>query len=131
MRNHSSFLRCLAAAIATTALFAAPNAFAGYVIDANVVTVRTSQYNTAFIFVSLPITNRPPCSAANTATQAFVIDVSTPGGKAMLQTALGAKLTNAKVIIRGQGETNVNTGCALFPATGGNGVESVDWIDLK
>ena len=56
---------------------------AGYVENTTVVKVRTTELNTALVFVSTPIINRPACSAGGT-EQLFVFDISVPGGKAIL-----------------------------------------------
>ena len=97
---------------------------AGYVENTTVVKVRTTELNTALVFVSTPIINRPACSAGGT-EQLFVFDISVPGGKAILQNVLLAKATGAKVTVVGRGQDFPSQACPLFP-----GIEAVYYLDV-
>lgn len=123
--------------ISVTILLALANssAIAGYVEQATVFSIRTTEYNVAFVFVDKAIIQRPACSANNT-EKSFVIDISTPGGKATFQSVQLAKATAAKVTISGRGQYPSNfpgdQPCSLWGSNSGTGmgIEQVNYLDV-
>lgn len=121
----SRFLSCMSA----LALWAAAtSASAGYVIQANVVKIRATEYNAYFVFVDTNILDRAACSVSSS-ENAFAIDPSTPGGKAQLKAVMAAQLAKLKVTIAGRGHPPTtfvgNTQCHLW-----NAIESVNYVDV-
>jgi hypothetical protein len=128
LKKTTNRARLLAKVSAIFIALASSVAHAGYVENATVVKVRTTELNVAFIFVNTPILNRPACSASGT-EQIFVFDVGSPGGKATLQNALLAKATGAKVLVTGRGQYPANypgdQPCSLWGA-----IETVNFLDV-
>ena len=115
---------------AGAALFClSPPASAGYVIQATVVKLRPTEYNAYFVFVDKPIVDRAPCDTSSP-QNAFVLDVSTPGGKAMVNALFTAQVTKAKVTISGRGSYPTiypgNQQCHIW-----GGIESMNHVDIE
>jgi hypothetical protein len=143
MQNHTTqftFIRrllCKLGAIATLAAVCG-QASATHVINANITKLRLSEYNAFFVYV-----DQSPTVPAGTITPAcvtpqvfpagsnalYVIDISTPGGRAMMQQLQLAKATNKKVTIVGRGNFPTSFTAAGSMCNVWGGIETVNYMD--
>lgn len=115
-------------------------ASATHVINAKIVTLRVTEWHAMFVFVdqapqvpagtSTPACVTTPPSLTAGSSGAYALDISTPGGKAMMNQLQIAKATNKRVTIVGRGSFP-----ASFPSAGAicnvwGGFETVNYIDV-
>jgi hypothetical protein len=122
--------KLIVAGVVTLLVSAAPAVFARNAINATVLKLQSTEFNVAFVYVDIALAGTAPSCAANNTSRAFVMDISTPGGKAMFQSLMLAKATGVKVSISGRGDFPASYGaadmCSIWNIAGGLGFEMIN-----
>jgi hypothetical protein len=121
-------------------LCAIPAASARNVVFAPISRLQSSEGNVAFVYFDVEPSGVKPACAANNTSKAFVLDITTSGGKVMFQSLLLAKATGTKVTVLGRADypstyppalQTGNNACSVWNLGNGNGVEMINNMLLE